>query len=164
MVPLYSSKRDRQLSTASTHIHRIVFCYEKHFSDNAITLLSKLVPLVACLQPSYFLFNLPEVFIFLLKKTPTNHLSHKKRRLIQFLNLQETVLFLINRNCAFTLLEMELHSYCLKKNENKDVRWIHRASFFKKYLFQMLQCKMQGIFIIIRNLSLKKTQYIFQIL
>lgn len=104
-------------------------------------------------------------FSFFSWKKPQQITSlRKKRRLIQFLNLQETVLFLINRNCAFTLLEMELHSYCLKKNENKDVRWIHRASFFKKYLFRMLQCKMQGTFIIIRNLSLKKAQYIFQIL
>lgn len=116
MVALYSSERDWQLSTASIHIHRIVFCYEKHFSDNTITLLSKLVPLVACLQPSYFLFKLPEAFIFLLKKNPTNHRSQKKRRLIQFLNLQEILMFLINHNCAFTLLETELHNYCLKKN------------------------------------------------
>lgn len=60
---------------------------------------------------------------------------------------------------------MELHSYCLEKNWKKQVRWIIQASSFKKYLFQVLQCKMQGgTFIITRNLSLKKTQYISQIL
>lgn len=91
VVALHSLNRDGQLSTTATDIHRIVFSYKKHFSDNTITLLGRLVLLVACLQPSYLLFNLPVLSPEKKTKNPTL----QKKRLIQFWNVQEIVLFLM---------------------------------------------------------------------
>lgn len=95
------------------------------------------------------LFNLLEVFIFLLKKK----LSQRKRRLIQFRYFQKIVLFLINFKCAFTLLDMELHCSCLKKIWRQKSWMDTSSSILKKYLLLMLQWKVKGTFIITRNLA-----------
>lgn len=87
--------------------------------------LADLFPwLYACNQVIFCLIS--QFSFFSWKKTPK--IPKKKRRLIQFLNPQEIVLFLINHNYAFTLLGMELHSQCLKKisKQSDSLRFIFK--------------------------------------
>lgn len=62
-------------------------------------------------------------------------LSQRKRRLIQFWCLQETVLFLISHNCAFILLERELYSYCKENLKKKMVDGDFKLSFLKNIFY-----------------------------